>query len=192
MHILARPHPHWLPAVLLMFATACGAPAAPTQTPPPPRSAASTPTVVAPASPTAPPTLPAAVTATVVVTSPTAAPATATQPPASPTAASTTAAKPAASAATAPPTAASTPGEVRVQMVGIAFQPAMLTVPVGTTIVWVNAEPVVHTIAHQDLTTFSSPVLNQGETFRYTFTRPGEYPYLCTIHPDMVGSITVR
>lgn len=173
MHILTRPHPHWLPAVLLIFATACGAPAAPTQTPPPPKPAASTPTLVAPASPTTPPT---------------AVPAAATQPPASPTAA----AKPATSAATAPATAASTPGEVRVQMVGIAFQPATLTVPVSTTVVWVNAEPVVHTIAHRDLTTFSSPVLNQGETFRYTFTSPGEYPYLCTIHPDMVGSITVR
>ena len=30
------------------------------------------------------------------------------------------------------------------------------------------------------------------ETFSHTFATPGEYPYICTMHPYMVGKIIVR
>ena len=34
--------------------------------------------------------------------------------------------------------------------------------------------------------------LDQDDTFKFTFNKPGVYKYLCTIHPKMVGTITVN
>jgi plastocyanin len=169
---------------LLLLLSGCGAtsPASPAATATP---------AAAPVSPTPPPPSPTAVPATATATAapPTRAPTpTATSAPA---ASPTTAATAAATAVPATPKPAAT-GEVRIEMVNLAFQPATITVPVGTTVVWVNAEAIPHTVAHKDLTTFSSEILAQGDTFRYTFTQPGEYPYLCTLHPEMIGTITVR
>jgi plastocyanin len=39
---------------------------------------------------------------------------------------------------------------------------------------------------------FSSGNISSGGTFSHTFTTAGSYPYTCTIHPSMVGTITVN
>jgi plastocyanin len=39
---------------------------------------------------------------------------------------------------------------------------------------------------------WESPILNPGQKFSYTFTRPGTYEYLCTLHPEMVGKVIVK
>jgi plastocyanin len=38
---------------------------------------------------------------------------------------------------------------------------------------------------------FHSPALGTGQSFRYTFTTPGRYDYLCTIHPFMTATVVV-
>ena len=38
----------------------------------------------------------------------------------------------------------------------------------------------------------SSGALSPGDTFTVTFTRAGTYPFACVLHPQMVGSMTVR
>ena len=43
-----------------------------------------------------------------------------------------------------------------------------------------------------DLGAFSSGNMADSETFTFTFTAPGTYAYHCTIHPTMVGTITVN
>jgi len=95
----------------------------------------------------------------------------------------------AARAATAPVTPAA-PGIVAVRIVDFAFDPATVTTPVGTTVLWTNTG-VEHTTTSSD-NVWGSEVLERGDTFRYQFTRPGTYPYICGLHPDMQATIIVR
>jgi plastocyanin len=80
--------------------------------------------------------------------------------------------------------------EFAVVMESFAFTPAELTVPVGATVTWTNRHGARHDVVAAD-GTFESPLFGEGETFSFTFTAAGEYPYVCTIHPGMEGTIIV-
>jgi len=84
---------------------------------------------------------------------------------------------------------AATPLEVRIE--GYAFAPRELTVPAGTTVVWTNHDPAPHTVT-STTGAFGSPALDQGERFSFTFEKPGEYAYFCTLHPQMTGTVHVQ
>jgi plastocyanin len=71
------------------------------------------------------------------------------------------------------------------------FAPQTLTVTAGTTVTWKNADDSPHRIGDKK-GTFASAALDTDGTFSHTFTTPGEYPYICTIHPFMVGKIIVK
>ena len=77
-----------------------------------------------------------------------------------------------------------------VGIVNFAFMPATLTVKVGTTVAWTNTDAIAHTV-HFMTGGISSSALNQSEQFTHTFTTPGTYGYICSIHPFMHGSVTV-
>ncbi|MHB0856069.1 MAG: cupredoxin domain-containing protein [Anaerolineae bacterium] len=91
------------------------------------------------------------------------------------------------------PAADTTPtGEqVEVRMVDEQYMPQTLEVPVGTTVVWTNEDGQPHTVT-SDEGLFDSNELANGDTFRYTFSQAGTYPYHCVIHPDMIGEVTVQ
>jgi plastocyanin len=72
-----------------------------------------------------------------------------------------------------------------------AFNPNTLTVPVGTTVTWTNKDSAVHNVI-SDTGAFGSENLNQGNSYSFTFTQAGDYPYTCTIHPSMKGAVTVK
>ena len=72
------------------------------------------------------------------------------------------------------------------------FAPATLTVPVGTTVTWVNQDDVPHKIVSSDGKDIKSPVLDTDQKFTYTFTKTGTYPYYCSIHPKMTGKVIVQ
>lgn len=96
-----------------------------------------------------------------------------------------------ATTTTAEATTTTTVGtEFAVVMESFAFTPAELTVPVGATVTWTNRHGARHDVVAAD-GTFESPLFGEGETFSFTFTAPGEYPYVCTIHPGMEGKIIV-
>ena len=80
--------------------------------------------------------------------------------------------------------------EFGVVMESFSFTPAELTVPVGATVTWTNRHGARHDVVAAD-GTFESPLFGEGETFSFTFSEPGEYPYVCTIHPGMEGRIIV-
>ena len=72
-----------------------------------------------------------------------------------------------------------------------AYSPNPLVVSVGTTVSWLNNDGTTHnSVASNGL--FSSPNLAPGRRFNFTFTTAGSFPYICTIHPNMVGTITVQ
>jgi len=83
---------------------------------------------------------------------------------------------------------ATTP-EVKID--NFSFGPATLTVAAGTTVTWTNRDDIPHTVvstAH----TFKSKVVDTDEEFSYTFTKPGTFPYFCSIHPKMTGEVVVH
>ena len=73
------------------------------------------------------------------------------------------------------------------------FDPALLTVRVGSTVTWQNMGQQVHDVNARD-GSFHSPLLGPGGTFSYTFTKPGRYPYFCVPHEGdgMVGEVDVE
>jgi plastocyanin len=86
-------------------------------------------------------------------------------------------------------TAPASPATINID--NFAFTPATLTVTTGTTVTWKNEDDSPHRIGDKD-GTFKSAALDTDDTFTHTFAAPGEYPYICTIHPYMVGKIIVR
>jgi plastocyanin len=76
------------------------------------------------------------------------------------------------------------------------FNPANVTVKVGDTIEWTNADSMVHTAtalvpAAPDKPMFDSGRLAKDKTYSYEFKAAGTVPYHCTIHPGMKGEIKV-
>ncbi|MFN2615083.1 MAG: plastocyanin/azurin family copper-binding protein [Actinomycetota bacterium] len=81
-----------------------------------------------------------------------------------------------------------------VSIKNFSFNPVDLSVKVGNTVVWSNDEAAatVHTATSNDGHTFDSGALNPGDSYPFTFTRAGSYPYFCSAHPQtMKGTITV-
>jgi plastocyanin len=85
--------------------------------------------------------------------------------------------------------AAASPATVKID--NFAFAPATLTITVGTTVTWKNEDDSPHRIGDKD-GTFKSAALDTDDSFSHTFATPGKYPYICTIHPYMVGKIIVK
>lgn len=73
---------------------------------------------------------------------------------------------------------------------GFAFSGAG-SVSVGATVVATNQDGVAHTWTSVDRV-WDSGSLSSGDSFEFTFTEPGDYDYLCSIHPQMTGTITVE
>lgn len=78
-----------------------------------------------------------------------------------------------------------------VKIDNFSFTPTTVTVPAGTTITWTNSDDIPHTVVSDDKV-FKSKVLDTDEKFSYTFTKPGTYPYFCSIHPKMTAKVVVQ
>ncbi|MGW7821071.1 cupredoxin domain-containing protein [Streptomyces puniciscabiei] len=73
-----------------------------------------------------------------------------------------------------------------------AFSPATLRVKAGTTVTWTNQDTDAHTVTSTGPGgPLHSPALATHGTYTHTFTRPGSYAYVCTIHPFMTGTVEV-
>ena len=76
-------------------------------------------------------------------------------------------------------------------LTGTAYNPNPITVSVGTTVSWLNSDSITHTSAANN-GLFTSPNVAPNSRFNFTFTTAGTFPYHCTIHPNMVGTIIVQ
>lgn len=84
--------------------------------------------------------------------------------------------------------------EVKIDLVGSAFAPKEVTVPVGTKVTWTMRDRgTTHTVTVASKTSevaFDQKV-ETGETFSYTFNTPGVFHYVCIFHYGMEGTIIV-
>jgi len=69
------------------------------------------------------------------------------------------------------------------------FQPSHIEVPARTTVTWTNASEAQHDVKFDDGP--QSAVLVFGATYQRVFDTAGVFDYVCTIHPGMVGRVTV-
>jgi len=87
---------------------------------------------------------------------------------------------------------AAAPAEApRVAIARFQFGSGTVTVPVDTTVTWVNRDDDAHTVTADD-GSFTSPGLDRGKQFSHQFTSPGMYPYHCALHPHMKAWIIVK
>ncbi len=86
---------------------------------------------------------------------------------------------------------AAAPAPSVIKIDNFVFGPAVATVPVGTTVTWVNEDDIPHTVVATDKS-FKSKVLDTDDKFSFTFTKAGTYDYFCSIHPHMTGKVVVK
>jgi len=67
---------------------------------------------------------------------------------------------------------------------------AAIALGVGDTVEVTNTDGAAHTWTSTN-GLFDSGNLNRGDSFSFTFSEPGEYAFVCTIHPSMTGTLTV-
>jgi len=77
-------------------------------------------------------------------------------------------------------------GQANILMQENEFHPKQITVKVGTTITWVNKDPMFHSV-FEDNNLFHSGLLAIGQSFSYTFDQPGTYSYYCSVHGGSGG-----
>jgi plastocyanin len=82
-------------------------------------------------------------------------------------------------------------GGATVRISRYTFPAGPITVSAGRPVVWVNADPVEHTVTF-DGTEPGSPVIPPNGTFSHRFDKPGTYTYHCTPHPFMKGVVVVK
>jgi plastocyanin len=78
-----------------------------------------------------------------------------------------------------------------IEMKNFHFAPVTLNIPVGTTVTWKNLDEEPHTVA-SDSGVFRSGGLEENDTFGFKFDKPGTYRFICSIHPNMMGTIVVK
>jgi amicyanin len=83
------------------------------------------------------------------------------------------------------------PQTVKVEIKDMKYEPKVLTITAGTTVTWVNVDDMPHTVTDKNRVAFRSAGLDTGDSFTYTFDKPGSFDYFCTIHPYMTGKVVV-
>lgn len=73
---------------------------------------------------------------------------------------------------------------------GVKYDPESLTVARGDTVIWVNKDPFPHTVTSKGA--FDSHDIAAGKSWKYTTRKAGEYSYICTLHPNMKGTLKVE
>jgi putative membrane protein len=74
---------------------------------------------------------------------------------------------------------------------GTAFTPTRVSVKVGDSVTWTNQDPFAHTVTSR-AGGFNSRAIAAGGSWTYLATRAGEFPYVCTLHPTMRGTLIVE
>ncbi len=78
----------------------------------------------------------------------------------------------------------------KVEIVDFAYDPDPVTVEEGGKVTWINRDSDPHTATAED-GSFDTGTLEEGKLKSESFKEPGTYSYICSIHPDMKGSVEV-
>jgi len=79
---------------------------------------------------------------------------------------------------------------VKVRIVDFAYDPDPVTIEEGGKVIWQNEDSAPHTATAED-GSFDTGTLEEGKLKSESFKEPGTYAYICSIHPDMQGTVEV-
>jgi plastocyanin len=86
-----------------------------------------------------------------------------------------------------PPTTTSN----QVIIAGYKFTPQTIVVKARATVTWMNQDPEDHTVTSDVAGIFDKPIA-AGGSVSIIFATPGTYPYHCSIHAEMQGTVIVQ
>ena len=81
---------------------------------------------------------------------------------------------------------------------GAGYEPPTLTVSPGGSVIWDNQDNALHTATSGESPTpdgkFDSGLIGANQPSKPVTmpTEPGDYKYFCTLHPFLVGTVTVQ
>ncbi len=78
----------------------------------------------------------------------------------------------------------------KVEIVDFAYDPDPVTIEEGGKVIWQNEDSAPHTATADD-GSFDTGTLEEGKRGSETFKKAGTYSYICSIHPDMTGTVEV-
>lgn len=73
----------------------------------------------------------------------------------------------------------------------LKFNPSSSSIKAGDVVEWDNGSSVPHNVTFDDYSAITSDTMSSGDKYQVKFTKAGTYPYHCTFHPGMDGTITV-
>jgi plastocyanin len=82
-------------------------------------------------------------------------------------------------------------GGTTVRIRDMHFQPSTVTIKVGQSVTWTNADDRDHTVNAVD-NSFKSGNLKNGASFTHRFEQAGSFDYACSYHPRMRGTVSVE
>jgi plastocyanin len=80
---------------------------------------------------------------------------------------------------------------VAVDMRQSCFEPTVLTIRTGERVTWTNRDAGPHTVTGAANGWGNFEAVQQGQTISFDFDEPGVYPYVCWLHPTMLGAVVV-
>jgi len=90
----------------------------------------------------------------------------------------------------APGVAAGPSAKHTVTIEATSYKPETMTVKKGESVTWVNKDPFPHTVTAAGK--FDSKSIAANGKWSYRATKAGEFPYICTLHPNMTGAVKVE
>lgn len=72
------------------------------------------------------------------------------------------------------------------------YEPIEMTAAKGSEVTWINEDGIVHTVTDRsDTPAFDSSIMAPNGEWKHEFDTAGSYEYYCTLHPWMVGRVTI-
>lgn len=78
----------------------------------------------------------------------------------------------------------------KVEIDDFTYVPDPVTIEEGGKVIWINKDSAPHTATADD-GSFDTGTLEEDKLKSETFKQPGSYPYICSIHPEMKGTVEV-
>jgi plastocyanin len=95
-----------------------------------------------------------------------------------------------ATASARPQTPQGTAARAKVKIVNFAFNPGTVNISPGDVVIWKNTSGTSHT-STSDTGKWNSGTILGGASYKHKFRKAGSFPYHCSFHPQMTGTVIV-